>query len=56
MPQDDIPYGAAQTVEELGHLARAHRKQRHLPDAGDGLQAQQPEHALAAAGSPRICP
>jgi hypothetical protein len=32
MPQDDIPYGAARSVEELGRLARAHRKQRHLPD------------------------
>lgn len=30
MPQDDIPYGNIQTVEELGRLARAHRKQRRL--------------------------
>jgi len=30
MPQDDIPYGKIQTVEELGRLARAHRKQRRL--------------------------
>lgn len=30
MPQDDILYGRIQTVEELGRLARAHRKQRHL--------------------------
>lgn len=30
MAQDDIPYGKIQTVEELGRLARAHRKQRRL--------------------------
>lgn len=30
MAQDDIPYGEIQTVEELGRLARAHRKQGHL--------------------------
>ena len=30
MTQDDIPYGAIRTAEELGHLTRAHRKCRHL--------------------------
>jgi transcriptional regulator with XRE-family HTH domain len=30
MAQDDIRYGAVQTVEALGRLARAHRKQRRL--------------------------
>ncbi|MHB1586091.1 MAG: helix-turn-helix domain-containing protein [Acidiferrobacteraceae bacterium] len=30
MPQDDIPYRKIQTIVELGRLARAHRKQRHL--------------------------
>ena len=30
MTQDDIPYGAIRTAEELGQLARAHRKSRHL--------------------------
>ena len=30
MTQDDIAYGAVQTAEELGRLARAHRKQRRL--------------------------
>ncbi len=30
MPQDDIPYGKIQTVEELGCLARAHPKHRRL--------------------------
>ncbi|MHB8416214.1 MAG: helix-turn-helix domain-containing protein [Acidiferrobacteraceae bacterium] len=30
MVQDDIPYGTIQTTEQLGHLVRAHRKQRHL--------------------------
>jgi len=30
MTQDDIPYGTVRTTEELGRLARAHRKQRHL--------------------------
>jgi len=30
MPQDDIAYGTVQTAEELGRLARAHRKQRRL--------------------------
>lgn len=30
MTQDDISYGAVQTAEELGRLARAHRKQRRL--------------------------
>lgn len=30
MAQDDIAYGTIQTTEELGRLARAHRKQRRL--------------------------
>ena len=30
MTQKNIPYGAVQTPEELGRLARAHRKHRHL--------------------------
>lgn len=30
MAQDGIPYRKIQTVEELGRLARAHRKQRRL--------------------------
>lgn len=30
MSQDDIPYGTIRTTEELGRLARAHRKQRCL--------------------------
>ena len=30
MAKSDIPYGAIQTTEELGQLARAHRKSRHL--------------------------
>lgn len=30
MVQDDIAYGTVQTAEELGRLARAHRKQRRL--------------------------
>lgn len=30
MAQEDITYGAVQTAEELGRLARAHRKQRRL--------------------------
>ncbi len=30
MTQEDISYGTVQTVEELGHLARAHRKHRRL--------------------------
>ncbi|MEA3411414.1 MAG: transcriptional regulator [Pseudomonadota bacterium] len=30
MTQDDIAYGAVQTAEELGRLARAHRKHRRL--------------------------
>jgi len=30
MAREDITYGAVQTAEELDHLARAHRKQRHL--------------------------
>jgi transcriptional regulator with XRE-family HTH domain len=30
MAREDIAYGAIQTTEELGQLARAHRKQRHL--------------------------
>jgi transcriptional regulator with XRE-family HTH domain len=30
MAQDDIAYGTVQTAEELGRLARAHRKQRRL--------------------------
>ena len=30
MTQEAISYGAVQTVKELGCLARAHRKQRHL--------------------------
>lgn len=30
MTQDDISYGMVQTAEELGRLARAHRKHRRL--------------------------
>ena len=30
MTQKDISYGRVQTPEELGRLARAHRKHRHL--------------------------
>ncbi len=30
MAQDDIAYGTVQSAEELGRLARAHRKQRRL--------------------------
>lgn len=30
MSLEEIAYGAIQTTEELGHLARAHRKQRRL--------------------------
>ena len=30
MTKDDIAYGAIRTVEELGRLARAHRKSRRL--------------------------
>ena len=30
MAQDDISYGTVQTAEEIGRLARAHRKQRRL--------------------------
>ena len=30
MATDNIPYGVIQTTEELGHLMRKHRKQRHL--------------------------
>ncbi len=30
MTQEDINYGAVQTAEELGRLARTHRKQRRL--------------------------
>jgi transcriptional regulator with XRE-family HTH domain len=30
MSQEDIQYGPVQTTGELGQLARAHRKQRHL--------------------------
>jgi len=30
MASDGYPYGAVQTPEDLGHLARVHRKQRHL--------------------------
>jgi HTH-type transcriptional regulator/antitoxin HipB len=30
MSEDDIPYGTIRTVQELGRLTRAHRKQRHL--------------------------
>ena len=30
MTQEDITYGAVQTTEELGRLARAHRKHRRL--------------------------
>jgi transcriptional regulator with XRE-family HTH domain len=38
MKQGDIPYGTIQTVEELGRLARAHRKQRKLTlDTVSGL-------------------
>ncbi|MCA1803808.1 MAG: helix-turn-helix domain-containing protein [Xanthomonadaceae bacterium] len=38
MKQGDIPYGTIQTVEALGQLARAHRKQRKLTlDTVSGL-------------------
>ncbi|MFZ0256093.1 MAG: transcriptional regulator [Gammaproteobacteria bacterium] len=38
MTQEDISYGAVQTAEELGRLARAHRKHRHLTlDTVSGL-------------------
>lgn len=38
MTQDNIPYGTIRTVEELGRLARAHRKQRRLTlEAVSGL-------------------
>jgi len=30
MTQDDIAYGAVRTAEEIGRLARTHRKQRRL--------------------------
>ncbi len=30
MAQEDIAYGTVQTAEELGRLARAHRKHRRL--------------------------
>jgi len=30
MTEQDITYGAVQATEELGHLARAHRKSRRL--------------------------
>jgi len=30
MTEEDSIYGAVQTAEELGRLARAHRKHRHL--------------------------
>ncbi len=30
MSREDIVYGSVQTTEELGQLARAHRKQRRL--------------------------
>jgi transcriptional regulator with XRE-family HTH domain len=30
MAREDIAYGAIQTTEELGQLARVHRKQRRL--------------------------
>ncbi len=30
MTKHDITYGAIRTTEELGQLARAHRKSRHL--------------------------
>ena len=30
MTPDDITYGTIHTAEELGHLARMHRKQRRL--------------------------
>jgi len=30
MAQDNIAYGTVKTAEELGRLARAHRKQRRL--------------------------
>ena len=30
MTQEDIPYGKIQSTEELGRLARAHRKHRRL--------------------------
>lgn len=38
MTQKNSHYGAIQTVEELGRLARAHRKDRHLTlEAVSGL-------------------
>lgn len=38
MTQDTIPYGTIRSVEELGRLARAHRKQRRLTlEAVSGL-------------------
>ncbi len=30
MPKTDLPYGPIRTIEELGYLLRAHRKQRKL--------------------------
>ncbi|WP_058555208.1 helix-turn-helix domain-containing protein [Thiohalocapsa sp. ML1] len=30
MTEHNIPYGAVQTAEEIGRLARAHRRQRRL--------------------------
>ncbi len=30
MTDDNIAYGTVQTAEDIGRLARAHRKQRHL--------------------------
>jgi transcriptional regulator with XRE-family HTH domain len=30
MTEKEIIYGVVQTTEELGHLARVHRKHRHL--------------------------
>jgi HTH-type transcriptional regulator/antitoxin HipB len=30
MAKHDVPYGRVETVEQLGRLARAHRKGKHL--------------------------
>jgi hypothetical protein len=46
MTQEGMNYGAVQTAEELGRLARAHRKQRCLTlETISGLG--KPEHALS---------
>lgn len=45
MPQDDISYGPVQSAEDLGRLARAHRKQRHL--TLETVRARQFQHALS---------